>query len=219
MKATSSTTTKSTWTSRSTFQGTTGSSYPFVELQTDPGTAADVAVTNPHLRPRPQVVAYGRTTNEPVPVVTVPNGARDVNARLLHSTGRTFGLLGTYDGDPVGIGRVVVDSTWHHWFSLNLHGFEAETPNTQYQLMQTYYRNVGLWLATAAQRQSMLVAGTWGIVVSDPMAFPRPPLAACGPLASGPSASWPEPFPIPCSSIPGGVLLWRQGRADFQRAG
>ena len=39
--------------------------YPFVELQTNPGTAAEIAVTNPHLRPRPQVVAYAHTTNLP----------------------------------------------------------------------------------------------------------------------------------------------------------
>ena len=84
---------------------------------------------------------------------------------------KRFGLVGAYDGDSVGIGRVVVDSTWHHWFSYNLHGFQAANP-AMYELMQAYYRNVGLWLATPAQRQSMVVAASWGIVVSDPMAFP-----------------------------------------------
>src|SRR5690242_13899111 len=41
-----------------------------------------------------------------------------------------------------------------------------------YKEMQTYYRNVGLWLTTPAQRRSMLVAAAWGVVASDPMAFP-----------------------------------------------
>jgi hypothetical protein len=119
-------------------------------------------------RPRPHVVAFGRTTHVvrvppmPPPAPPAPN--------LLRIRGR-FGLISAYDGDRVKIGRVVVDSTWHHWFSLNLHGFRAEN-RPVYELMQAYYRNVGLWLATPAQRASMLLAATWGVVVSDPMAFP-----------------------------------------------
>jgi hypothetical protein len=41
--------------------------------------------------------------------------------------------------------------------------------------MQTYYRNVAIWLSTPAQRQAMLIASAWGIVISDPMAFPLTP--------------------------------------------
>ena len=60
---------------------------------------------------------------------------------------------------------------WHHWFSFNLHGLRDWNP-VVYENMQAYYRNVALWLATPAQRQSMLIAAAWGPVVSDPMAFP-----------------------------------------------
>jgi hypothetical protein len=166
--------------------------YPFVELQINPGTAARIASGEQTLgpRPRPHVVAYGRTTNL-VPLWYPPISGTSALARVagFGFTTKRFGLVGAYDGDSVGIGRVVVDSTWHHWFSYNLQGFYAashpvvyqllgganDTRPAQYELMQTYYRNVGLWLATPAQRQSMVVAATWGVVVSDPMAFPAAP--------------------------------------------
>jgi hypothetical protein len=87
---------------------------------------------------------------------------------------RRFGLIGAYDGDGVGIGRVVVDSTWHHWFSFNLLGFRDANPSV-FEGMQAYYRNVGLWLTTPEQRRSMLAAAVWGVVASDPMGFPSQP--------------------------------------------
>jgi hypothetical protein len=41
-----------------------------------------------------------------------------------------------------------------------------------FRRMQSYYRNIALWLATPAQRVSMLVAATWGATVaSEPMDF------------------------------------------------
>jgi hypothetical protein len=120
-------------------------------------------------RPVRHVVAYGRTTNP-----FFEDGAilaRTAGAVTSAST-RRFGLVGSYDGDSVGLGRVVVDSTWHHWFSYNLHGFVNDGPDIYYQRMQYYYRNIGVWLATPAQRQAMLYAAGWGLVISDPMAFP-----------------------------------------------
>jgi hypothetical protein len=166
--------------------------YPFVVPVVLGSGAADNVDLRP--RPRPQIVAYGQTTNnffEP-PVVS---GAI---ARLgLPLFSKRFGVVGVYDGDRVGLGRVVVDSTWHHWFSLNLFGLVSaamqgtvstarispsigDVSTTQasaaaaaaYEKMQAYYRNVGMWLATPAQRATMLISGVWGVLVgSAPMAF------------------------------------------------
>jgi hypothetical protein len=156
--------------------GYTRPEYPSVTPVINPDTAARAALNDVRLRPRPHVVAYGRTTNPAIPEAQDTLAAAqlfiDVNRPLAT---KKFGLIGAYDGDAVSIGRVVVDSTWHHWFSYNLHGFVESTPDTQYQLMQTYYRNVALWLATPAQRQSILTAMAWGTVVADPMAFPLLP--------------------------------------------
>jgi hypothetical protein len=35
---------------------------------------------------------------------------------------KRFPVIGAYDGDGAGVGRVIVDSTWHHWLSLNVTG-------------------------------------------------------------------------------------------------
>ena len=149
--------------------------YPFdvpVVAQAEVADAVAVIVEPPRPRARPHVVAYGRTTNTigwpQVPPGTANPGVAFAGARL---PTRTFGLISAYDGDRAGIGRVVVESTWHHWFSFNLHGLRDWNP-VVYENMQAYYRNVALWLATPAQRQSMLIAAAWGPVVSDPMAFP-----------------------------------------------
>jgi hypothetical protein len=106
-------------------------------------------------RPHPQVIAYGRTTNAE------------------QTASKRFALVGVYDGDRARIGRVVVDSTWHHWFSYNLVGFQQTNP-LAYRRMQAYFRNVALWLARAEQRSSMLVAGGWGVLTGlSPMMFTR----------------------------------------------
>jgi hypothetical protein len=151
------------------------SEYPFEGTDALPvGTAAAIAPGfDIRPRPRPHVVAHGHTTNAVLPQAEAhqPAGAMTRAAGLFT---KRFGLVSAYDGDRVGIGRVVVDSTWHHWFSYNLHGFKSDNP-PMYRLMQAYYRNVALWLATPAQRQTLLFAATWGTVVSDPMAFPAAP--------------------------------------------
>ncbi len=100
------------------------------------------------IRPRPHVIAHGLTTNRNDPP-------------------RVFPMIGVYDGDAVGIGRVLVDSTWHHWFSYNLIRLRQEAPGF-YSGFQDYYRNVALWLATPELRASMLFAATWGSIVGSP---------------------------------------------------
>jgi len=65
-------------------------------------------------------------------------------------------VVGVYDGDAADVGRVVVDSTWHHWMDMNLVGLEAATPDTDYQKIVRYFRNCAVWLSRSAQRQAML---------------------------------------------------------------
>jgi hypothetical protein len=132
--------------------GFSGVEYPTIPQDILPTLAFGPAYLGN--RPRPQVIARGMTTNIDAPP-------------------RLFGLIGVYDGDSARIGRVVVDSTWHHWFSLNLVGLREESP-VHYRAMQNYYRNVALWLSTPAQRASMLFAATWGVLVGTyPGAFSR----------------------------------------------
>ncbi|HSC66455.1 MAG TPA: hypothetical protein VLC79_02105 [Cellvibrio sp.] len=80
---------------------------------------------------------------------------------------KPFGVIGAYDGHQVGIGRCVVDSTWHHFVNINLIGTEStfagintnktkgfytgpgDTPTPAYQKIMHYYRNLVYWLIPA----------------------------------------------------------------------
>ena len=101
--------------------------YPSIEPEIDPGIAAAI---DPNalvqIRPRPRMVAYGRTTNPAAPEASAGVAVKPFGVTGLFT--RPFGLISGYDGDRVGIGRVVVDSTWHHWFSYNIHGFKKDNP-------------------------------------------------------------------------------------------
>ncbi len=150
-------------------------------------STGSIAIHNPLSRPRPQVIAYGRTTNEFLPELSTFALAHPL------SYFKRFPLIGVYDGDPVQIGRVVVDSTWHHWFSMNLLGlYKDSEPIAEnaiafttdvgfglskkiYQNMQAYYRNVALWLSKPGLRTSMLFGAAWNqLTLSAPMEFQGP---------------------------------------------
>lgn len=102
------------------------------------------------MRPVPEVIAWANTLADPPYVF----------AKGDHPAKR-FGVIGVYDGQRIGRGRVVVDSTWHHWFTMNLEGLAADTTTTHYEKIQTYFRNIGIWLSRRAQRQRMLAVISW----------------------------------------------------------
>jgi hypothetical protein len=142
--------------------GSAEDEYPIIPIVVGPTAAAGPPAGGEPLgrRARPQVIAHGMTTN-------------------LESPRTRFAMVATFDGDPVDVGRVVVDSTWHHWFSLNLIGLRDQAPGF-YRNMQAYYRNIGLWLATPAQRASMLFWATWGALVGSQPGLFDPALGIYG---------------------------------------
>lgn len=79
-------------------------------------------------------------------------------------TSDPFGLLSAYDGHlpAAGVGRVLVDSTWHHWFQINLDGFATSAvpeAQTQWADIQAFFRNTAVWLAPAAKQARMRKSG------------------------------------------------------------
>ena len=90
-----------------------------------------------------------------------------------HENNAQFGVIGAYDGHKVfeprslknGVGRIIVDATWHHFFNYNVkqfsNGFDnvktAMANGTQptaadlvlaehYRPMRAYFQNIALWL-------------------------------------------------------------------------
>lgn len=74
---------------------------------------------------------------------------------------REFGLLGAYDGHlpGAGVGRVLVDATWHHWFNINLLGLDNPPHDDVYKDILAFYRNCAVWLATKERQKRMRLTG------------------------------------------------------------
>lgn len=90
-----------------------------------------------HFQPRPQVIAYGTDRR----------------------TGRRLKILAAYDGDPASVGRILSDSSWHHYFNINLNSLSANPPQSPAsdQIGQLF-SNMAVWLSPRSKRQAMGVA-------------------------------------------------------------
>lgn len=90
---------------------------------------------------RPQIVALGRDARRPDDPVNI---------------------IATYNGDLAGVGRIVADSTWHHYMNLNLRNFPhpAPTDSPSDQIGQ-FYANLAVWLAPKYKRQAMARLMFW----------------------------------------------------------
>jgi hypothetical protein len=92
------------------------------------------------VHPKPQVVAYGIDNR---------------NFKLLN-------ILAAYDGDCVGLGRVVADSTWHHYLNENLRKFGPPAPEgSPGDQIGQFYGNLAIWLAPLSKRREMAFAMFW----------------------------------------------------------
>lgn len=81
--------------------------------------------------------------------------------------GTTFGVVSAYDGHRADVGRISCDATWHHWFNINLEGFD--TTSAHYDEIRRYFWNTALWLAPKAKQRAMFRAATFGIVWLPPL--------------------------------------------------
>lgn len=84
-------------------------------------------------QPKVEVVAFGR----------IEDPSADV--------GREVGLVSTYDGHRADVGRIIADSTWHHWFDINLDGFALSNLDK----IEQYFLNVAAWLAPKYKQSQM----------------------------------------------------------------
>lgn len=71
-------------------------------------------------------------------------------------TGKSLALVVAFDGTAVDQGRIVADSSWHHYFNVNLEGllFPAPAGSAADQIGQ-FYANLAIWLSPIEKRQQM----------------------------------------------------------------
>lgn len=94
---------------------------------------------------------------------------------------QTFGGITAYDGHLAGVGRVVTDSTWHHFVNVNLVGDAGAPPGdpkrlgflatpageAHFEQIKTYYRNLAVWLSRPSNIVCMQRRLKWGILWVD----------------------------------------------------
>jgi hypothetical protein len=126
-------------------------------------------------RPGPEIIAWGRDLG------TGSDGSA--------TDSEEFGVVGAYNGHDASVGRIVADSTWHHWLDINLRGEPFNTDPLDPKSMgfhwpaadpavlsgiQDYFRNVAVWLAPPALQSCMRNALWWGAIWLDPLVMIRP---------------------------------------------
>jgi hypothetical protein len=69
-----------------------------------------------------------------------------------------FPLVSAYDGHVVNIGRIVADTTWHHYVDINLHGFRNAdgSPGPVLQKINDYFLNLAFYLQPKKRRVKAL---------------------------------------------------------------
>lgn len=78
--------------------------------------------------------------------------------------GNVYPVVSAYDGDAIGIGRIVADSTWHHYFNINLRGFPLKpdgTPGPVLAKIANFFVNLAVWLSPRRKRQAMRCTILW----------------------------------------------------------
>lgn len=156
-------------------------------------------------REMPEIIAWARVQGDHT---EGRNGQMGTDRNKGPANAREFGAIGAYDGHRANVGRVVVDSTWHHWMDVNLigrprgnadpidpvpdndpkaFGFEySAAGQAAYGRIKEYFLNVAKWLGAPAKQNCMFMRATWGIVIRYPLAelvSPRLPIWELGTFA------------------------------------
>ena len=130
-------------------------------------------------KPLPEIVAWGTVRAE---TDTSTEGAHVGDPGHV-ANARRFGVVGAYDGHRARVGRVAVDSTWHHFFDINLigdpvapfpktQGFNASPTGVQaLEDIRAYYRNLATWLARPSALSRIFAGAAWYALRTQPLAM------------------------------------------------
>jgi hypothetical protein len=115
-------------------------------------------------------------------------------------TSKQYGAVGAYDGHLVDVGRVVVHSTWHHFFNINIHGALApDYPDpvykkgfyyspqglAAYEDIKSHYRNIAVYLAPSPIQACMRGRALWATRWDSGVVMALRNVAEVGPAATG----------------------------------
>jgi hypothetical protein len=111
-------------------------------------------------------------TETTVPGHASPTGEVEHIGALDDVVAASFAGVSAYDGSGVGVGRIVVQSTWHHFLDINVlgdpasdvpdddrrHGFTTAAGQPYLAQFERYWTNLGVWLASRTHGAALLLA-------------------------------------------------------------
>ncbi len=146
----------------------------------------------------PMATAAGlRISPEIVAMAQVPAGnTADKGGSKMPTIAHRFPVISAYDGHLAGVGRVVCDSTWHHFVNVNLIGVAEGGVFDQFDMLfgdhhpgehaskhdgflssasgraaldriRNYYTNIGVWLAPRPLQTCFNRKAWWQIVYGE----------------------------------------------------
>ena len=134
-------------------------------------------------RAEPEIIAHAR--------VPAGNTGSGVTGFKQPSQAHSFPVLSAYDGHRAGVGRIVCDSTWHHFVNVNLVGvveggsfdefgthmgehsskhdgfLSSAAGGVALDKIKNYHTNVGVWIAPTARHACFHRATWWQLVFHD----------------------------------------------------
>lgn len=120
----------------------------------DPASAPVEYPTDAGHQEKPVIIARGRNAHE----YEQAKGA--LNPKI-------FDMISVYDGHKSNVGRVVVDSTWHHWYGMNIDGLIA-AGGSNWDKIGRYFLNVAKYLAPP----SVFRSHCWWDIIDIQFAYP-----------------------------------------------
>ncbi len=116
-----------------------------------PSGIIDIMPDHPHegeCAPETSFTVNG--TNVPTQVIAtsfVPGG--NTAPRKDPTEPHCFPSISVWDGRAANAGRIVVDSTWHHFVNINLNGTgsgQTGLSNADFEVIREYYMNIATWM-------------------------------------------------------------------------
>lgn len=120
--------------------------------------------------PAPEWPSNAQNNHQEQPFVIAWGDVKDPQVQY-----KQFGVISAYNGHTVDVGRIVADSSWHHWLNSNLIGngqtnlgFNA-SPEGQAALkkIDAYFLNCASWLAPPEKQIEIRHAAWWSTVWAD----------------------------------------------------
>jgi hypothetical protein len=147
-----------------TFGG--GMPHPLLAISTTirPSGVIDVMPDHPHegeCKPETSFTVGSVTVPTQIIATSFVLGGSTTNRGLPGSKSLTdphcFPSIAVWDGRLANIGRIVVDSTWHHFVNINLNGEGSQVGDlagresgltaADYRAIQQYFMNISLWIS------------------------------------------------------------------------